>query len=58
MSTLTESLSELARYDWADNEPGAIEKLRDLNEFYRRVPHPCVLCKGGRQHRRHRILGK
>ncbi len=35
MSTLIESLHEPTGYGWADNEPGAIEELLDLNESYR-----------------------
>jgi hypothetical protein len=35
MSTYIESLHESTDRNWADNEPGAIEKLHELNEFYR-----------------------
>ena len=35
MSTWTERLPQFATLDYADNEPGAIEKLLTLNEFYR-----------------------
>ena len=40
MSTLIESLHEPTGYGWADNEPGAIEELLDLNESYRRNRWP------------------
>jgi DNA modification methylase len=40
MSTCTESLRESATLDYADNEPGAIEKLHELNRFYRRNRWP------------------
>jgi modification methylase len=40
MSTWTERLPESATLDYADNEPGAIEKLHELNEFYRRNRWP------------------
>jgi hypothetical protein len=40
MSTLIESLHEPAGYGWADNEPGAIEELLDLNESFRRNRWP------------------
>ena len=35
MGTLIESLHEPNGCRWADNEPGAIEELQELNEFYR-----------------------
>lgn len=35
MSTWIERLPQSATLDYADNEPGAIEKLQQLNEFYR-----------------------
>ena len=35
MSTWVERPNEFATLDYADNEPGAIEKLQELNEFYR-----------------------
>jgi len=40
MSTFIESLHEPAVIDYADNEAGAIEKLQELNEFYRRNRWP------------------
>jgi site-specific DNA-methyltransferase (adenine-specific) len=45
MSTLIQSLHEPALGDWADNEPGAIEKLHELNEFYRRNRWPVEYSK-------------
>lgn len=43
MSTWIEGLREPAAIDYADNERGAIEKLQELNEFYRqhRWPSEC-----------------
>ncbi len=35
MSTWIERLPQSAAIDYADNEPGAIDKLHELNEFYR-----------------------
>ncbi len=40
MSTLIESLHEPSGYGWADNEPGAIEELLELNKSYRRKRWP------------------
>jgi site-specific DNA-methyltransferase (adenine-specific) len=40
MSTLVERPNEFATLDYADNEPGAIEKLQELNEFYRKNRWP------------------
>jgi modification methylase len=40
MSSLIESLHEPTGYSWADNKPGAIDKLLELNEFYRRNRWP------------------
>ena len=40
MSTLIESLHEPSAYGWADNEPGAIEELLELNKSYRRKRWP------------------
>jgi modification methylase len=34
------SVLELDEFGFVDNEPGAIEKLHELNEFYRRTPWP------------------
>lgn len=45
MSTLIESLHETIGRDWADNEPGAIEKLHELNEFYRSNRWPAQYSK-------------
>jgi hypothetical protein len=40
MNTWTEGLREPAAIDYADNERGAIEKLQELNEFYRQHRWP------------------
>ncbi len=40
MSTSIGSVYDINDPDYADNEPGAIEKLQELNEFYRRSPWP------------------
>jgi DNA modification methylase len=40
MSTLIESLHEPTTYGWADNEPGALDQLLELNESYRRKRWP------------------
>jgi DNA modification methylase len=40
MSTWIENLYEPAAIDYADNETGAIEKLQELNKFYRRNRWP------------------
>ena len=40
MGTLIESLRESSGYGWADNGPGAIEELLELNESYRRDRWP------------------
>ncbi len=44
MSTSIESPYE-SRVDYADNEPGAIEKLQELNDFYRRNRWPAQYSK-------------
>lgn len=45
MTTSIESLHESRKFDYADNEPGAIEKLHELNGFYRRNRWPTQYSK-------------
>jgi site-specific DNA-methyltransferase (adenine-specific) len=45
MSTWVESPNEFAALDYSDNEPGAIEKLHELNEFYRKNRWPAEYSK-------------
>ncbi len=40
MSTWVEHLHEAASFGYSDNEAGAIEKLQELNEFYRHTRWP------------------
>jgi site-specific DNA-methyltransferase (adenine-specific) len=40
MSASIGSLHEIGEVGFVDNQPGAIEKLQDLNEFYRHNPWP------------------
>jgi DNA modification methylase len=45
MSTWIERLPQSATVDYADNEPGAIEKLHELNKYYRRNCWPVEYSK-------------
>lgn len=40
MSTWIETFEQTTTLDYSDNEPGAIEKLQELNDFYRQHPWP------------------
>jgi DNA modification methylase len=40
MSTSIGSVYDITDFGYSDNEPGAIEKLQELNDFYRRSPWP------------------
>ena len=40
MSASIGSVYDITDFDYNDNEPGAIEKLQELNDFYRRSPWP------------------
>jgi modification methylase len=40
MSTWAETFQDIEKVEYADNEPGAIAKLQELNEFYRRHKWP------------------
>src|ERR1700756_5106764 len=45
MSTWVENLHSPASFDYADNEAGSIEKLQELNEYYRQNRWPSEFSK-------------
>jgi site-specific DNA-methyltransferase (adenine-specific) len=51
MSTWVENLHEAASFGYPDNEAGAIEKLQELNEFYRQNRWPAEF-----SHTSHRLV--